>query len=506
MSASKGQATAPLPADILVRHGYIITMDAERRLIPDGAIAIAGGKIIAVGEDADIASRFFASQVIDAEGAPVHPGFIECHMHASFQLYRGALPDHLAESDAFDTVEAQFYNTVNDEEEYLSVLLSAIEMVRSGTTCFLEAGTVLTPESAARAAKLVGIRAILGDPFIWDQPQGFAQGKLEDTESCKACASHGRVHQELKRAPKTKAEALAVMGQELRRNSHKDALVRGHVAILGLGTASEDLMNQAKDCADAAGVVLNLHQSYSAADTAADCARFGKDPLVHLAETGFLDRNIVFGHGNHFTDAECEALIDRGASIAWAPAASMMWGHGSTVHGRHAEIYRRGGNIALGSDSANWSNDFDLWRQASLAVMSAREAHEDRTYLVAEDGLEMATLGGARATGMLDRIGSIESGKCADIVIHTLDRPELVPVTNMVRGLFYSARSKSVHTVIIDGKVVLLAGEFPAFRERELLKDIGRASASLLKRMGVRVEANNIPRPERLGRQTRTAG
>jgi len=125
---------------------------------------------------------------------------------------------------------------------------------------------------------------------------------------------------------------------------------------------------------------------------------------------------------------------------------------------------------------------------------------------VAEDGLEMATLGGARATGMLDRIGSIESGKCADIVIHTLDRPELVPVTNMVRGLFYSARSKSVHTVIIDGKVVLLAGEFPAFRERELLKDIGRASASLLKRMGVRVEANNIPRPERLGRQTRTAG
>ena len=500
MSNAANRDRIPAPADILVRHGYIITMDDERRLFADGAIAIAGGKIVAVGDDADIARRFQATQTIDAEGAPVHPGFIECHIHASFQLYRGALPDHLAESDAFDTVEAQFYNTVNDEEEYLSVLLSAIEMVRNGTTCFLEAGTVLTTLSAARAAEFVGIRAILGDPFIWDQPQGFAQGKLDEPESCKACAAHGRVHQELKRAPKTKAEALAVMGNELRRNADEDALVRGHVAVLGLGTASEDLMNQAKACADAAGVVLNLHQSYSAADTAADRARFGKDPLVHLAETGFLDRNIVFGHGNHFTDAECEALIDRGASIAWAPAASMMWGHGSTVHGRHAEIYRRGGNIALGSDSANWSNDFDLWRQASLAVMSAREAHEDRTYLVAEDGIEMATRGGARATGMMDRIGSIEVGKCADIIIHTLDRPELVPVTNMIRGLFYASRSKSVHTVIIDGKVVLLEGRFPAFREREVLREIGKASASLLNRMGVAVEANRVPRPERAAR------
>lgn len=491
-----------IPVDLMVRHGYLITMDADRRLIPDGAIAIRGNRILAVGPDREIAARHEAAREIDAAGAPVHPGFIECHMHASFQLYRGALPDHLAESEAFDSVEAHFYNNVTDEEEYLSVLLSAIEMVRNGTTCFLEAGTILTPDAAAKAAEFVGIRAILADPFIWDQPQGFAQGKVEAPQDCAACASHGRVKQVLNRAPKTKAEALARLGREIKRNAMPDALVTGHVAILGLGTATEDLMMQAKTCADRAGVVLNLHQSYSPADTEADRNRFGKDPLLHLAEIGFLDRNITFGHGNHFTDAECEVFIDRGASIAWAPAASMMWGHGSTVHGRHAELYRRGGNIALGSDSANWSNDFDLWRQASLAVMSAREAHEDRTYLVAEDGIEMATLGGARATGMLDRIGSIEVGKYADLVIHTLDRPELVPVTDMVRGLFYAARSKSVHTVIINGKVVLDSGIFPAFEERALLREIGKASAALLKRMGVTPEPNRVARPGR----TRTAG
>ena len=493
-------------ADLIVRHGYLITMDDERRHIEDGAIAIARGRILALGPDAEICARFSGAREIDAESAPVHPGFIECHMHASFQLYRGVLPDHMAEADAFDSVEAHFYNHVTDEDEYLAVLLSSLEMVRNGTTCFLEAGTILSPENAARAAALVGIRAILGDPFIWDQPQGFAQGKLEEKQACTTCASHARIHEKLKRAPQTREEALATLGRELRRNADPDALVTGHIAVLGLGTASEDLMMAAKAAADAAGVVLNIHQSYSPADTAADRQRFGTDPLLHLARIGFLDRNVTMGHGNHLTDAECDVFLDSGASIAWAPAASMMWGHGSMTHGRHAELYLRGGTIALGSDSSNWSNDFDLWRQASLAVLTARDVAQDRTRLVAEDGFEMATLNGARAVGMESRIGSLAAGKCADIVIHTLGRPEMQPVTDRVRGLFYSSRSKSVHTVIINGRVVLEAGQFPAFNERELLREIGRASAGLLKRMGVTVEANRINRTARARHRTRPHG
>lgn len=167
------------------------------------------------------------------------------------------------------------------------------------------------------------------------------------------------------------------------------------------------------------------------------------------------------------------------------------------VHGRHAELFLRGGNIALGSDSSNWSNDFDLWRQASLAILTARDVSQDRTKLVAEDGFEMATLNGARAVGMESRLGSLAVGKCADIVIHTLDRPEIQPVTDRVRGLFYSSRSKSITTVIINGKIVLEAGQFTALDERELLREIGKASAGLLKRMGVTVEPNRIGRSGR---------
>lgn len=483
------QTDAPKNVGLIIHNGYVITMDDESQIIEDGAIAIDGNRFIAVGGSREIMAKYRASRMIDAKRAPVHPGFIECHLHASFQTFRSALPDQMPENQAFDTFESAFYNTVNDEEEYLAVVLASMEMIRNGTTCFLEAGTMLEPSMAARGAELVGIRAVISDAFIWDQPQGFAQGMIDS--GCEGCnAVHARPT--LARAPQTRGEALANMGGELYRNSDRDALVTAHIAILGLGTASEELMMEAKRRADAAGVVLNLHQSYSPADTEADRQRFGgKDPLVHLAQTGFLGRNIVFGHANHLTDAECDAILEHGPSIAWAPGASMMWGHGS-LHGRHAELFRRGANIALGSDSANWSNDFDLWRQASLAVLSARDVHGDRGYLIAEDGLYMATRGGSKACCLDHLIGSIEPGKRADIVIHTLNRPEMIPTTNLIRNLFYSSRSKSIHTVIVNGKIVFDAGYFVAINEADMLSHINEASLALISRMGKTIEPNRV--------------
>jgi 5-methylthioadenosine/S-adenosylhomocysteine deaminase len=127
-------------------------------------------------------------------------------------------------------------------------------------------------------------------------------------------------------------------------------------------------------------------------------------------------------------------------------------------------------------------------------VLTAREAHGDRTYLVAEDGIAMATRGGARAVGWEDRIGSLEPGKRADLVIHTLARPEMLPVTDMVRNLFYASGSKSVRTVIVNGRVVLEDGVFRTVDERALLREIDKAGRALLARMGCRAVPNAVPR------------
>lgn len=480
--------------DLLVRHGHLITVDDADTRYQDGAVAINNGLIVDVGDDKDLALRYVGNQVVNCEGAPVHPGLIECHLHASFHTFRGALPDHLLEDQAFDTFESRFYNEVTSQDEHLSVMLASMEMIRNGTTCFMEAGTILDPSAAESAVEQIGIRAILGDTFIWDQPNGFAMGN--DVAPASSTDVRNRNRPKIARAPQNLDEALAELGRQLERNSDPEALVTGHIAVLGLGTASDTLLVAAKERADEAGTVVNIHQSYSPADVAADRARFGCDPLVHLANIGFLDRNVTFGHGNYFTDQECELLLERGASIAWAPAASMMWGHGACFHGRHAELYRRGANIGLGSDSPNWSNSFDLFRQANLAVLSAREAHGDRTYLVAEDGLYMATRGGAQATGMQDRLGSIEVGKRADLVVHTLNRPELVPVTDMVRNLVYSSGAKSVDTVIVNGKLVLQNGVFVTVDEPQILREVQSASLALLNRMDCTIEPNRrVVRP-----------
>src|SRR5688572_11738433 len=165
--------SVPRHVETMIRHAYILTLDDAGTTIENGAIAIDAGRIVELGDDAGVAARCRAPRTIDAKGAPVHPGFVEAHMHASFQLFRGALPDQLKEADAFDSFESVFFNAVTDEEEHLAVLLASMEMTRNGTTCFLEAGTVLEPSAAASAAERVGIRAVISDAFIWDQPQGM---------------------------------------------------------------------------------------------------------------------------------------------------------------------------------------------------------------------------------------------------------------------------------------------------------------------------------------------
>src|SRR5262249_45083267 len=121
--------------DLLVRHGWVITMDEQRRIFPDGAIAIVGNRIVDVGPDVTVSEGRQATRTIDAGGGPIHPGLIEAHLHASYHLYRGAIPDQLAEDEVFETIERRFYDTVTDQEEYLAVVLSSLEMIRNGTTC-----------------------------------------------------------------------------------------------------------------------------------------------------------------------------------------------------------------------------------------------------------------------------------------------------------------------------------------------------------------------------------
>jgi cytosine/adenosine deaminase-related metal-dependent hydrolase len=230
--------------------------------------------------------------------------------------------------------------------------------------------------------------------------------------------------------------------------------------------------------------VLNQHQSYYRVDTETDDQRHGRHALLHLEELGLLDKNCLFAHMNVIRDDEVEPVVNSGLSVAWCPAGSMLWGVGGTFRGRHAELYNRGVNVALGSDSANWSNRFDLGLQGYLAVLTARETSGSRTVLAAEDALAMATINGAKAVGLGHRIGSLEVGKRADIVIRANDIPEAYPLTDPILQLVYSTGSKSVHTVLIDGRVVLEARQPTRVAAREVFAGLQTSVKRIFDRMG----------------------
>jgi cytosine/adenosine deaminase-related metal-dependent hydrolase len=453
--------------DLLIRNGYVVSLDADRRIFPNGAVAVGRGLIVGVGTDREISGRFRPRTVLDARGSAVHPGFVDAHVHVTQHSTRGAFPDNLGFGN-FTPYYTYWWNTVDDEDEYAGTLLACLEMVRNGITCFMEAGGVLEPNAAAAAVEAVGVRASLGDPLLWDVGQ-----------HAMATADHAVI----KRAPPDRQRALKLLGSQLWRNRNADSLVRGHVALFGVGSASDELERAAKACADEHHAVLSQHQSFKSDDVAGDDARFGRHPLLHFAEAGVLGPNCAFTHMNIIRDDEVAAVTESKMSLIWCPAGSMNWGVGATSRGRMPELYQQGSNVALGSDSAK----FGTTPQGVFAYLLARD--RGGAQLGVEDVLEMSTLGGARAMGLQEQIGSLEPGKRADIVVRSADVPEAHPRLNPVQNLILAARSKSVDTVIIDGRIVVKGGHSTLLDEEAVYQRFRESTERILQRLGIRPDS-----------------
>jgi len=229
----------PKDCDLIVHGAYLVTVDPGRRIFADGAMAVRQGWIVDIGPSALIRSLWTSKRSIDARGALVHPGFVECHIHLSIHAGRNAINEPVTWQS-----QQEFYsglwNSVEDRDEYVGSRLACLELALHGATTFMECGTVLEPDAAARAARAVGIRAILGDPFVWDEG-GFG--------------GRGDSSPPIHRAPANARRAHSILGRQLGRNADSSALVRGHVAIIGMGTCSASLTLDAKALAKQHSVV-----------------------------------------------------------------------------------------------------------------------------------------------------------------------------------------------------------------------------------------------------------
>jgi 5-methylthioadenosine/S-adenosylhomocysteine deaminase len=455
---------APLPCDLLVRNGYVITMAPDRTIYPSGAVAIAAGKIIDVGPDRTVHERYAPRRVIDAGGAPVHPGFVECHVHL-LHTARGAFPADSPRQEGRD-LYARWWDSQTEDEDHSASVLACVEMVRNGVTCFMDAGTAVHPDATAEAAQAVGIRASLADPFLWDRGYGMSPTVP------------------LARAPVSLDRSLDALGGQLWRNDDPDGLVKGHIAVYGMGAASIELLSAAKSRADEARVVFAQHQSWQPADVEAQTAEYGMPPLLYFEQRGLLGSNCSFAHMNVLTDAEVTAVSDSGMSVVWCVTSSMVWGVGGTHHGKHSELHRAGVPVGLGADAPNSSCRFDPGLQSLFAILTAREKNLDRAALSTEDALEMMTVSGARAVGMEGGIGSLEIGKRADLVIRTDSVPEARTV-DPLQGIVFSAGGRSVDTVIVDGTVVVESGHASQVDEAAAFAKASEASRRIMRRLGI---------------------
>lgn len=454
---------APQPADLLITHGVIITMDPERRIFADGAVAIRKDRIAAVGRSAEIEKEYPARRVIDARGGVVQPGFIDCHVHLAQHLGRGTIPDLWPEEREHDQW-LPYWTRINEEEARCSAMLACLEMARNGTTAFCDNGGRFAGELNAGVVEQVGLRGVIAE-VCWDQPP-HPQVGVGNTDSCL-----GRLER--------LAHAFPLC---------PDRRVWAGVSMAGMGMCSDRLLVEGKRLADRYGVVMDMHQSFGPADVARyrEHAR-GRSAVVHLNELGILGPNLQLVHMIHTGAEEVDLLAATRTHVIHCPAASTRMGMGVSRSGRFPEMVESGVNVALGSDSGNYSDFFDVGRQAYLAATIHREARSRNPTISAEQALEMATVNGARSLGVEQWIGSLEEGKKADIAVHAYDRPEWRPGLDPVTSLVYSAQSTGVDTVIVDGEIILEGGRFTRLDEEAEYRRIDAAARALYKRMGFQI-------------------
>lgn len=457
---------APETCDILVRNGYVISMDAERRIFAPGAVAISSSRIVAVGPERELMQRYRGRRTFDAAGAVVHPGFIDAHNHIVHGTCRGIFAD-TARSGQLKVSFADWKADVTPEDEYAAAMLAGLEMLRNGFTLLIEPGSVFEPDAVAEAATLVGVRTLLAGCYLWDQIEVMRHlGGLESKML-------------YDRAPPRLDRCLDELGSQLHRNREPDALARGYVAVYGLGTASDALLKAAKQLADEAGVAFHQHEGYHPAASAADRQRLGRSRVVHLEKLGVLGPSATLVHMAVLDPDEVAPIERSGASVVWCPLAFQKMGIADMVRCQHPELYRQGINVALGTDGALECTIGDA------AVAAFHLGASTRMPVTPAMLLEMQTVNAAHAAGLAEELGSLAPGKRADLVIRTAVAAETGPAVNPVHQLALTSRAGTVETVIVNGEVVFHGGRSTRIDEAEVRAEARRSVERRMARLGL---------------------
>lgn len=439
---------------------FIVTIDPERRIIRDGSILIEGQRIVQVGKAAAL-QQVPADRVIDAREMVVTPGFCNNHMHISYaHATRGIFPDNL---DPLVYLSHVFtlQGAMSAEDEYYTTLLGITELLQYGTTCFVDPGSTKFLDACMQAYETTGCRLVVGT-HVTDQPNPL----------------HLPVY--------TTEEAVRRMEETIQRYDHRlNDRVRAWAMPFDAAFCSDDLLQAAKHLADYYGTGITLHQSNRSGTVQMYLDRYGKRPVEYLEDLGVLGPNMLLAHVLGIDTREMEAMARTATKTVMCPTAALKLGSGMTATGLLPEMVQRGICVSLGTDAGNNSNLLETMRAMYLVAVLYKDARGTTDVVPAELALELATLHGARALGLEQEIGSIEVGKKADLVLFDTRRPEWRTLFNPINTLVYNADGRSVHTVIVDGRLVV-ENHQPCYVDvQDLICRVQALGERLLERTGI---------------------
>ncbi len=439
-------------------RGAVITMDPDRRIIDDGAVLITDDTIAAVGTFAEIRTAHPDAAVVGGPGDLVAPGYINGHQHLTGdRLIQSSIPDDLAPGEAIFTWVVPVHAEHTGDDDELSATLTLAESLRNGMTTTFEAGTVAHPDRVAKAAETIGARLTVGT-WGWDVEQGPFAGPVDEV------LDRQRRALDLVTGP----------------------LVSSWVSLVGHDLMSDELVVAATELARERGVAMTFHLSPSTSDTESYRARTNQAPLVHLDGLGVLGPHLAIGHGVHIDDAEVEILLRTQTAVVSCPWAYLRLGQGISHRFRHLDLWKRGGRVALGCDAENAGDMVDGIRTAALFAGLAKERDLDPTVFGAHDAFELLTIKGAEALGIADRVGSIEVGKQADLVVHDRTRVEWIPPSpDPVLQLVWGSDGRSVRDVWVAGARVVADAEVVNVDVPALLESAIAAGQGLRTRSGI---------------------
>jgi len=407
------------PVDLLVRGGTVVTMDEQERVLPGGAVAIRGEAIeavLAAGEPLPA-----ARETIDARGHLVIPGLVNVHGHVPMVLMRG-LADDLPLLDWLNKVvfpaEAQH---VNPSYVYWGTLLACEEMARSGTTTF--ADMYYFEGDVARATGEAGLRAVLGQTVI-----GFP-------------------------APDFKTADSALKGtEEFLKRWRGHPRITPSVAPHALYTTPLDLVKKARALSRRYSVPFQIHAHESHEEDRLERETLGATSVSLLDAAGLLGPDVLIHHAFTVGARDLEIMARRGVAVSHNLESNMKVAAGPAPL---LEMMAAGITVGLGTDGAASNGNLDLFEEMDSVAKVHKLFRHDPTILPARDVFRLATRGGARALGLGDKIGALEAGRLADLVLVDATGPEATPLYDVYSALVYSLKGGAVRTVVVGGRVVV---------------------------------------------------